>query len=88
MYVSNSGKKGGEYYTPLAVSELLSKLVTENNTDMTRVYDPTCGSGSLLLKFVKVIEEKIGKKFRGGYAGQEINLLLTTCAEWTFFFAV
>lgn len=70
MYAANAGKSGGEYFTPPAVSELLARLCTIRNPHIRRVYDPACGSGSLLLKFAKTI----GKSNPGlKYYGQEIN---------------
>jgi len=49
MYASNAGKSGGEYYTPQEVSELLTRLTLVGKTEVNKVYDPACGSGSLLL---------------------------------------
>ena len=70
MYAANAGKSGGEYFTPPAVSELLARLCTIRNSNIRRVYDPACGSGSLLLKFAKTI----GKGNPNlQYYGQEIN---------------
>ena len=70
MYASNAGKSGGEYFTPQEVSELLAKITLVDKKEMNKVYDPACGSGSLLLKFVKIL----GKgKVRKGFFGQEIN---------------
>ena len=70
MYAANAGKSGGEYFTPPAVSELLARLCTIRNQNIRRVYDPACGSGSLLLKFAKTI----GKSNPNlQYYGQEIN---------------
>lgn len=70
MYAANAGKSGGEYFTPPAVSELLARLCTIRNPHIRRVYDPACGSGSLLLKFAKTI----GKSNPNlQYYGQEIN---------------
>ena len=71
MYASNAGKSGGEYYTPQEVSELLTKLTVVGKTEVNKVYDPACGSGSLLLKFAKVLGKD---KVRRGFFGQEINL--------------
>ena len=71
MYASNAGKSGGEYYTPQEVSELLAKLTVVGKTQVNKVYDPACGSGSLLLKFAKVLGKK---NVRQGFYGQEINL--------------
>ena len=71
MYASNAGKSGGEYYTPQEVSELLTHIALVGKTEVNKVYDPACGSGSLLLKFAKIL----GKEHvRQGFFGQEINL--------------
>lgn len=71
MYASNAGKSGGEFFTPQEVSELLTKLTIVGKTEVNKVYDPACGSGSLLLKFAKIL----GKEHvRQGFYGQEINL--------------
>lgn len=71
MYASNAGKSGGEYYTPQEVSELLTKLATLGKTEVNKVYDPACGSGSLLLKAAKILGKE---NVRQGFYGQEINL--------------
>lgn len=55
MYASNAGKSGGEFYTPQEVSELLAEITTIGKKEVNKVYDPCCGSGSLLLKFAKVL---------------------------------
>ena len=55
MYASSAGKSGGEFFTPQEVSELLARLATWNNPNIQKVYDPACGSGSLLLKFAKTV---------------------------------
>ena len=55
MYASNAGKSGGEFFTPQEVSELLAKITTLGKKKVNKVYDPACGSGSLLLKFAKVL---------------------------------
>lgn len=70
MYAANAGKSGGEYFTPPAVSELLARICLVRNTNINRVYDPACGSGSLLLKFAKTVG-KINPNLQ--YYGQEIN---------------
>ena len=70
MYAANAGKSGGEYYTPQEVSELLARITVVGKTRVNRVYDPAVGSGSLLLKFAKVL----GRENVGGFYGQEINL--------------
>jgi len=71
MYASNAGKSGGEYYTPQEVSELLAEITTVGKKEVNKVYDPACGSGSLLLKFAKVLGKE---NVRQGFYGQEINL--------------
>lgn len=71
MYASNAGKSGGEFYTPQEVSELLAQITTVGKKEVNKVYDPACGSGSLLLKFVKVLGKD---NVRQGFFGQEINL--------------
>lgn len=53
MYASNAGKSGGEFFTPQEVSNLLARIVTVGKTEVRKVYDPACGSGSLLLQFAK-----------------------------------
>lgn len=71
MYASNAGKSGGEFYTPQEVSELLAEITTVGKKEVNKVYDPCCGSGSLLLKFAKVLGKE---NVRLGFFGQEINL--------------
>ena len=71
MYASNAGKSGGEFFTPQEVSELLTRLAVVGKTEVNKVYDPACGSGSLLLKAAKILGKD---KVRQGFFGQEINL--------------
>ncbi len=71
MYASNAGKSGGEFYTPQEVSELLTRLAIVGKTSVNKVYDPACGSGSLLLKSAKILGKD---NVRNGFFGQEINL--------------
>ena len=71
MYASNAGKSGGEYFTPQEVSELLTRLAVVGKTEVNKVYDPACGSGSLLLKAAKIL---VKENIRQGFWGQEINL--------------
>ena len=71
MYASNAGKSGGEFYTPQEVSELLTRLAIVGKTSVNKVYDPACGSGSLLLKSAKILGKE---NVRNGFFGQEINL--------------
>jgi len=70
MYASNAGKKGGDFFTPQEVSELLAEITTIGKKEVNKVYDPACGSGSLLLKFAKVLGKE---NIRQGFFGQEIN---------------
>ena len=71
MYASNAGKSGGEFFTPADVSELLTRLGTVGKTEINKVYDPACGSGSLLIKAEKVLGKEA---IRNGFYGQEINI--------------
>ena len=71
MYASNAGKSGGEFFTPADVSELLTRLGTVGKTEINKVYDPACGSGSLLLKAEKILGKEA---IRNGFYGQEINI--------------
>lgn len=71
MYASAAGKSGGEFFTPQEVSELLARIAVVGKTEVNKVYDPACGSGSLLLKFAKVLGPN---NVRQGFFGQEINL--------------
>lgn len=71
MYASNAGKSGGEFFTPQEVSELLARIATAGKTEVNKVYDPACGSGSLLLQVNKVFG---ADKVRTGFFGQEINI--------------
>lgn len=71
MYASNAGKSGGEFFTPADVSELLTRLGTVGKKTINKVYDPACGSGSLLLKAEKVLGKEA---VLNGFFGQEINI--------------
>lgn len=71
MYAANAGKSGGEFFTPQEVSELLTRIAVYGKTEVNKVYDPACGSGSLLLKTAKVLGND---KVRQGFYGQEINI--------------
>lgn len=71
MYASNAGKSGGEFFTPQEVSELLTRIAVAGKTAVNKVYDPACGSGSLLLKAAKILGKD---NVRQGFYGQEINL--------------
>jgi type I restriction enzyme M protein len=67
QFASGAGKKAGEFYTPQEVSTILAKIVTTGKTRLKSVYDPTCGSGSLLLRVAKEVKEV------GHFYGQEMN---------------
>lgn len=71
MYASNAGKSGGEFFTPQEVSKLLTKLAVHGKTEVNKVYDPACGSGSLLLQAGKILGTE---NVRKGFFGQEINI--------------
>jgi len=67
QFASGAGKKAGEFYTPQTVSSILAKIVTDDKSYLKSVYDPTCGSGSLLLRVAKEVKEV------GHFYGQELN---------------
>jgi len=67
QFASGAGKKAGEFYTPQSVSSILAQIVTSGRKRLKSVYDPTCGSGSLLLRVSKEVE------WVGDYYGQEMN---------------
>ncbi|CAA6821938.1 MAG: Type I restriction-modification system, DNA-methyltransferase subunit M (EC [uncultured Sulfurovum sp.] len=67
QFAAGAGKKAGEFYTPQEVSKILAKIVTTNKSKLKSVYDPTCGSGSLLLRVSKEVEEV------STFYGQELN---------------
>lgn len=81
-YASNAGKSGGEFFTPQTVSKLLSRLVMDGKTNINKVYDPTCGSGSLLLQMKKQFDEHIIEE---GFFGQEINMTNFNLARMNMF---
>jgi len=81
-YASNAGKSGGEFFTPQTVSKLLAQLVMLGKTKVNKVYDPTCGSGSLLLQ----IQKQFGSDaIKEGYFGQEINMTNFNLARMNMF---
>ncbi|MEW1952793.1 type I restriction-modification system subunit M [Terrabacter sp. NPDC080008] len=82
MYAATAGKSGGEYYTPQEVSELLARITVVGKTAVNKVYDPAVGSGSLLLKFAKVLGKD---NVRQGFFGQEINLTTYNLARINMF---
>lgn len=83
-YASSAGKRGGEFYTPQEVSQLLVRLTMierdAKETKKLRVYDPTCGSGSLLLKFLREQEARVSQ-----YYGQELKHVTFNLARMNFF---
>lgn len=81
-YASNAGKSGGEFFTPQTVSKLLARVVMDGNTSINKVYDPTCGSGSLLLQMKKQFEDHI---IEDGFYGQEINMTNFNLARMNMF---
>lgn len=81
-YASNAGKSGGEFFTPQTVSKLLARIVMEGKEKINKVYDPTCGSGSLLLQMKKQFEEHI---IDDGFFGQEINMTNYNLARMNMF---
>ena len=82
MYASGAGKSGGEFFTPQEVSELLARITVVGKTSVNKVYDPACGSGSLLLKFAKVLGKD---NVRLGFFGQEVNLTTYNLARINMF---
>lgn len=81
-YASNAGKSGGEFFTPQTVSKLLARIVMLGKEKINKVYDPTCGSGSLLLQMKKQFEEHIIEE---GFFGQEINMTNYNLARMNMF---
>ena len=82
MYASGAGKSGGEFFTPQEVSELLARITVVGKSEVNKVYDPACGSGSLLLKFAKVLGKD---NVRQGFFGQEVNLTTYNLARINMF---
>jgi len=82
MYASGAGKSGGEFFTPQEVSELLARITVVGKKSVNKVYDPACGSGSLLLKFAKVLGKD---NVRRGFFGQEVNLTTYNLARINMF---
>lgn len=82
MYASNAGKSGGEFFTPQEVSDLLARITIVGKKEVNKVYDPACGSGSMLLKFSKILGED---NVRRGYFGQEVNITTYNLARINMF---
>ncbi|WP_317335440.1 type I restriction-modification system subunit M [Streptococcus orisratti] len=84
-YASNAGKSGGEFFTPQNVSKLLAKIVMlgkDEKNKINKIYDPACGSGSLLLQAKKQFTEHI---IEDGFYGQEINMTTYNLARMNMF---
>ena len=84
-YASNAGKSGGEFFTPQSVSRLLARIVMLGKNEknkINKIYDPACGSGSLLLQAKKQFNEHI---IEDGFYGQEINMTTYNLARMNMF---
>ena len=81
-YAANAGKSGGEFFTPQSVSKLISRLAMEGQDKVNKIYDPACGSGSLLLQAKKQFDEHI---IEDGFWGQEINNTTQNLARMNMF---
>lgn len=82
QYAANAGKSGGEFFTPQFVSELISKLAIHKQQIVNGIYDPACGSGSLLLQAKKHFDNNI---IEDGFYGQEINHTTYNLARMNMF---
>ncbi|BDA77442.1 type I restriction enzyme [Leptospira kobayashii] len=81
-YAANAGKSGGEFFTPQHVSKLIARLAMHKQTSVNKIYDPACGSGSLLLQAKKHFDEHIIEE---GFFGQEINHTTYNLARMNMF---
>jgi len=81
-YAANAGKSGGEFFTPQHVSRLIAKLAMHKQTSVNKIYDPACGSGSLLLQAKKQFDAHI---IEDGFFGQEINHTTYNLARMNMF---
>lgn len=81
-YAANAGKSGGEFFTPQHVSKLIAQLAMHKQTNVNKIYDPACGSGSLLLQAKKQFDEH---KIQDGFFGQEINYTTYNLARMNMF---
>lgn len=81
-YAANAGKSGGEFFTPQNVSKLIARLAMHKQANVNKIYDPACGSGSLLLQAKKQFEEYI---IEDGFFGQEINHTTYNLARMNMF---
>ena len=81
-YAANAGKSGGEFFTPQHVSRLIAQLAMHKQTSVNKIYDPACGSGSLLLQAKKHFDDHI---IEDGFFGQEINHTTYNLARMNMF---
>jgi len=81
-YAANAGKSGGEFFTPQHVSKLIAQLAMHKQTKVNKIYDPACGSGSLLLQAKKHFDQHI---IEDGFFGQEINHTTYNLARMNMF---
>lgn len=81
-YAANAGKSGGEFFTPQCVSKLIARLAIHKQSSINKIYDPACGSGSLLLQAKKQFDEHIIEE---GFFGQEINHTTYNLARMNMF---
>lgn len=81
-YAANAGKSGGEFFTPQNVSKLIAQLALFGQSSVNKIYDPACGSGSLLLQAKKQFDEHL---IEDGFFGQEINHTTYNLARMNMF---
>lgn len=81
-YAANAGKSGGEFFTPQHVSKLIAQLAMHKQTSVNKIYDPACGSGSLLLQAKKHFDQHL---IEDGFFGQEINHTTYNLARMNMF---
>lgn len=81
-YAANAGKSGGEFFTPQHVSKLIAQLAMHKQTSVNKIYDPACGSGSLLLQAKKHFDEHL---IEDGFWGQELNHTTYNLARMNMF---
>lgn len=81
-YAANAGKSGGEYFTPPNVSKLIAQLAMHKQTSVNKIYDPACGSGSLLLQAKRHFDDHIVEE---GFFGQELNHTTYNLARMNMF---
>jgi type I restriction enzyme M protein len=81
-YAANAGKSGGEFFTPQSVSKLIAQLAMHKQEKVNKIYDPACGSGSLLLQAKKHFDKHI---IEDGFWGQEINHTTYNLARMNMF---